>query len=294
MISRIQALNYRCLRYVDVYLDGSFHILVGPNASGKSTLLDVIGFLGDLVSNGLDAAVYRRTQNFQDLVWDRPSKKPGFELAVEFEIPEAIRFMLPAKKHRDESFHVFRYEVAIRLGADGLSIASEGSFLKSHRAIERERGPSVAGDDFASSWVTSFPSTRSIPNSILTDADGFDCRRAFQKSSKGTDTFYAEGVDDSWGPKLRVAFGPRRSTLKNLPEDPKLFQVAIYVKRILDEGVQELFLDSRRLRKASSPNNPRKGFVPDGSNLPWAIGRLRETNPGKFKEWIDPRSHGTS
>lgn len=71
MIRRIQALNYRCLRYVDVDLEGSFHILVGPNASGKSTLLDVIGFLGDLVSYGLDLAVERRTNNFQDLVWER-------------------------------------------------------------------------------------------------------------------------------------------------------------------------------------------------------------------------------
>ena len=40
MIRRIQALNFRCLRYVDVELD-RFHILVGPNASGKSTLFDV-------------------------------------------------------------------------------------------------------------------------------------------------------------------------------------------------------------------------------------------------------------
>lgn len=287
MIRRIQALNYRCLRYVDVYLDGSFHILVGPNASGKSTLLDVISFLGDLVSDGLDAAVNRRTRNFQDLVWDRQSKNPGFELAVEFEIPKAIRFMLPAKKHRDESFRFFRYEVSIRLAANGLCIGSEGGFLKSHKAIERERGPSVEEDVFASLWATSFPSTRPKPNSILTDADGFDCRRVFQKTSKGTDTFYAEDVDICRGPKLRVAFGPRRSTLKNLPEHPGQFPVSTYVKRILDAGVQELFLDSRRLRRASSPNNPRTGFVPDGSNLPWAIKRLRETNPGKFREWLD-------
>ena len=44
MIRRLQALNYRCLRYVDVEL-GRFHILVGPNASGNSTLFDAIAFL---------------------------------------------------------------------------------------------------------------------------------------------------------------------------------------------------------------------------------------------------------
>ena len=82
MIRRIQALNYRCLRYVDVELD-RFHVLVGPNASGKSTLFDVIAFLGDLVSSGLEAAVERRTTNFQVLVWGRPKHPLGFELAVE-------------------------------------------------------------------------------------------------------------------------------------------------------------------------------------------------------------------
>ena len=47
MIRRIQARNYCCLRYVDVSLD-RFHVLVGPNASGKSTLLDIVAFLGDM------------------------------------------------------------------------------------------------------------------------------------------------------------------------------------------------------------------------------------------------------
>ena len=55
MIRRIQALNYRCLRYVDVSLD-RFHVLIGPNASGKSTLFDAIAFLGDLVRDGLERA----------------------------------------------------------------------------------------------------------------------------------------------------------------------------------------------------------------------------------------------
>jgi len=58
MIRRIQALNYRCLRYVDVSLD-RFHVLIGPNASGKSTLFDAIAFLGDLVRDGLEKAVGR-------------------------------------------------------------------------------------------------------------------------------------------------------------------------------------------------------------------------------------------
>ena len=296
MICRIQALNYRCLRYVDVHLDGSFHILVGPNASGKSTLLDVVGFLGDLISEGLDTAVERRTKNFQDLVWDRQKMNPGFELAVEFKIPEELRLKLPDEEKRPESFtfRFFRYEVAIRLGDDGLCIASEGGFLKNQIVMNREREAyleqerSLQEDPFE--WTRNFPSTRPIPDSVLAHADDFDCRRVFQKSVEGTDTFFIETVsrrDAFWREQLSIAFGPRRSTLKNLPEAPEQFPVATFAKRVLEAGVQKLFLDSRRLRQASSPNNRGMGFVPDGSNLPWAIQRLREVDPEKFKEWLD-------
>ena len=60
-----------------------FQTLIGPNASGKSTLLDGIRFLGDLVASGLEDAVSKRTNNFQDLVWKRPGTDPGFEPAAE-------------------------------------------------------------------------------------------------------------------------------------------------------------------------------------------------------------------
>lgn len=62
MIRLIEARNFRCLRYVHQPLS-PFHVLVGPNASGKTTFLDVVAFLGRLVSDGVDAAVQERTQN---------------------------------------------------------------------------------------------------------------------------------------------------------------------------------------------------------------------------------------
>ena len=59
MITRVEATNFRCL------------VLVGPNSSAKSAFLDVIGFIGDLVSLGLKGALAERTDNFYDLVWGR-------------------------------------------------------------------------------------------------------------------------------------------------------------------------------------------------------------------------------
>jgi len=56
MLKKLEALNYRCLRHINCDL-GNFHILVGPNASGKSTFLDAIGFLSDLVAEGPEVAI---------------------------------------------------------------------------------------------------------------------------------------------------------------------------------------------------------------------------------------------
>jgi len=56
MIQRIEALNYRSLRYVSQEIR-PFQVLVGPNASGKSTFLDVVALLGDFVHYGMSDAI---------------------------------------------------------------------------------------------------------------------------------------------------------------------------------------------------------------------------------------------
>ena len=48
MFSRIQTRHFRSLKTVDQTL-GPIQALVGPNASGKTTFLDAIGLLSDLV-----------------------------------------------------------------------------------------------------------------------------------------------------------------------------------------------------------------------------------------------------
>ena len=95
MITLLEALNFRSLKYVKQPLD-RFHVLVGPNASGKTTFLDVPAFLGRLVSDGLESAIHERTQNFQDLVWRREGR--SFELAIEAKIPEQRRRLLASRE----------------------------------------------------------------------------------------------------------------------------------------------------------------------------------------------------
>jgi predicted ATPase len=98
MITRVEASGYRCLREVSQALQ-PYQILIGPNGSGKSAFLDVIAFLGDVVSRGLKEAVGDRTENFHDLVWGRTES--SFRLAIEAARPDAseagrIRYELTA------------------------------------------------------------------------------------------------------------------------------------------------------------------------------------------------------
>ena len=270
MIRRIQALNYRCLRYVDVALD-RFHVLVGPNASGKSTLLDVVAFLADMVSGGLEAAVEKRTRNFQDLVWGRPKEGIGFELAVEFEIPEDLKRQLPEEK----GFELFRYEVAIKEKRNGIRIDSERGILMPRRESEK-----VVQYDF-------FPCPPKAPDTILVGGGRHGRRTILSKSSEGRDNFNIEASEKAGkGWVTNISFGPLRSTLGNLPESPEKLPVATHIRRTLETRVKPLFLDSVKMRQASPPSQRLVTFSPDGFSLPWAIRRLRKEHELDYKEWL--------
>src|SRR5258708_4406376 len=125
MITRVEANQYRCFRSMNQDL-GPFHVLVGPNGSGKSTFLDVIAFLGTLVSQGLQTAVDERSENFHDLVLGREGS--CFELAIEALIPEEKRVRIGTQKA-----HTIRYEVTVRIDpvSDAVALSKENLFVKS-------------------------------------------------------------------------------------------------------------------------------------------------------------------
>lgn len=269
MFTRIEALNFRCLRYICQPL-GPFHVLVGPNASGKTTFLDVISFLGQLVDQGLDSALLERTQNFLDLIWKRDGTR--FELAVEAAIPQDKRALLS-----EQEFNSIRYEVAIgtQPGFAEIEILAEKVLLR--KAGERdciERTPDL------------FPTVADVPGTILSNKSPKGVRTVINKVPGGNDNFYSEVYGESgkgWAPAFKL--GPRKSALGNLPEDESKFPVASWFKQFLATGVQQFVLNSLLIRRASPPGQKR-GFKPDGSNLPWVVDGLRRSSPEKAADWI--------
>jgi predicted ATPase len=58
-IDHVKATNYKSLRNVTWY-PGSFTVVIGANASGKSNLTDFVDFISDMYNHGLSVAVARK------------------------------------------------------------------------------------------------------------------------------------------------------------------------------------------------------------------------------------------
>lgn len=123
MITQIETLSYRSLRYIRQPL-GPFQVLIGPNASGKSTFLDVVAFLADVVrevgvvssrrlmmKDGVIGAVEARAPDIRDLIWMR--RGDSFELAVEALVPAAL--------HRQKNGQAARLRYEVRVGTQAPS-----------------------------------------------------------------------------------------------------------------------------------------------------------------------------
>lgn len=266
MITLIEARNYRCLRYVRQPL-GPFQILVGPNATGKTTFLDVVALLSRLVSDGLEPAIEERTSNFHDLLWQRTGD--CLELAIEVCIPEERRNLLA-----DPRYDTIRYEVALAVDKKTLEtyIAAEKGLLK------------IAEEQTVKQRML-FPTDTLAPSTIITSLKAKNTRTLFNKTPGGNDNYHADahGKEGRWAPSFKL--GRRKSTLGNLPEDETNFPVSTWFKQFLDEGVERLILNSLKIRRASPPGLD-SGFQPDGGNLPWVIADLLETSPERLEEWV--------
>jgi predicted ATPase len=246
---------------------GRFHVIVGPNASGKTTFLDVVAFLGTLVSGGLDEAISERTQNLEDLFWGREGD--SFELAIELRIPDELRERLGSQDH-----DTVRYEVAIGLDRqrNQIDFWAETVLLITQKNEVRQR--------------KLFPMPATPPKTILWGPKTKGARTVISKVIGGNDNFHSEvhsRKSKAWSPAFRL--GPHRSALGNLPEDETTFPVATWLKNLLANGIQEMVLNSLWLRQAS-PAGQGPSLKADGANLPWVVHTLEREHPERLRDWV--------
>ncbi len=202
MLTRLEALHFGCLRYAVQDL-GRHHLLAGPGGSGKSTFLDAIAFLSDLVGQGLQAAIDSRATDVNDLIWGRQQGR--FELAVEAEIPQEKALLFPGREKSR-----CRYEVAI-----GQDPETGQAAILSERVL---LVPLQPRDEREPEQGTLFPVDREAPESLaLQRARGL--KTVIHKVPGSNDKFYDE-TGTGWDHSFKLGAG--RSTLGNLPDDGRL------------------------------------------------------------------------
>jgi hypothetical protein len=265
MIKRIEALFYKGFKYIDVPLI-PYNTLVGPNASGKSSLIDILLFVKDVLNAGPVNAVQKRSSGLPDLIWNQ--QRDAFELAIEFHIP----------KERNLQYQLARYEIAITQDKrEGVVIETENLWL-----IKSRNGHTPKAIQTRQAEL--FPQEPKTPDHIVTQRKRTPpgWRKVISKSSKGNDYFKSENTD--WNIVFR--FGPKKASLARVPEDQTRFPITLWLKNVLMEGIQFLQLNSVNMRWPCRPDAPTF-FEPDGSNLPKVVKSLRDMEKGAFSRWIE-------
>lgn len=271
MIRLIEASNYRSLKYISQSL-GDFHVLIGANATGKTTFLDTIKFISDIVNLGIDKAVSLRASYFDELTF--AGKGHDVELAFEAELPINIKDLFHTNK-----FDTLRYELKVGIKPDTgeLIIIYETLSLfvaelqplplkKTHNSFPQylERS-SILDKKIANPYrevISRLPTGRCVFNSEYEEAS--------EKKA------YWEG---------EFTFPRNKTALGNLPEDVTKFPASTWLKSFLQNGIQLFVLDSQVMR-VPSPSGQSLQFNTDGSNLPWVIEDLKK-NKKRFTQWIE-------
>lgn len=266
MFSRIEAWHYKCLKSIHVDLE-PFHILVGPNASGKSTFLDLLGFMKDALQSDVEEAIRRRGTALRELVWNQTSEQRGFELAVEADIPTALR--------ADNGYDQVRYEMGVGLDEEGSIVVSGENLRLVHAAPSRR----------PRSQRTLFPMDPDDKKPIVRPAHSHTPpgQRLVVRKVPESGNNYFRSERTGWNILFRLSVG--RLALSGVPEDYDRFPVALWFRQFLVESVQILQLNSILMRRPSPSDAPHT-FQPDGSNLPLMVRELRESHPKRFRWWI--------
>jgi predicted ATPase len=279
MISRIQALRYRCFHQLDVPWQ-RYNVLAGANGSGKSTLLDIPQLFSEILSRGLVSAFLEtsptlgapRAQRLEDLTHCQRGNDFGFVL--EAALPEHVVSALVAdatlsvQKNPRRWPYTLRYEIRFEIfNKQELQVLEEFLWLIPQNATQKEQGIQIGGAR-PRSWQSVI--TRELGRS----SEERPIRLAFEiKPEQGRDDF-----------TLRL--GPDKLALANIPHDSSLCPATIWFIESLTRVTLSYTPNIQELHKACPPGQP-KTIRADAVNLPWMVLNLKQERPDMFACWIE-------
>jgi len=244
------------LQRVDVRLE-SINIMVGPNASGKSTLLDVFAFLQSALNDDVESAVNQRGA-LNETVWMRTDIDDGFEIAVKMNIPDQL----------SNEYGALRYELSVSLNKDaGLFIDTENLILIPSD-LPDSQSARLSGETINDSKRITAPLHGRLPKGH---------KKIVYRSDKGSSVFQSE--INSW--KISFLLSSLKLSLSGIPEDRRRFPLALWFRDALKEQVKIIQLESSKLRDFC-PAGAKTSYQTDGSNLPQVINRLKEIYEQRF------------
>ncbi len=231
-----------------------FQVLVGQNATGKSTFLSAFRFLSRLLRDGVPEAVADLAPTFEDLCF-KPMDSLGF--VVDMELPNG-----------GGTLRRIRYEIEVGRDHQQLRVLHELLLI-----LPEEAQP---------------PARRALQRSLFSQSDPPfrqkhpGARKVVSKTPEGKDYFRDEKTE--WNNVFR--FGLERTALGSLPDDPDRFPMAIDVRNALRDGPRLFELQSALMRAPAPPRQPQR-LLFDGSHLPYLVRDLQQRDAVLFADWVE-------
>ena len=282
MITRVDAFHYRCIRYMERSLR-PFQVLVGPNASGKTTFLDVLAFLSRVQAVGIDEAIEERSSNFADLVWGR--KNAPIRLAITAEVPPSVAEELSERKFKgkspsgwDKTVKGVRYEIGIgpQHGSERAQVLSEQIYLLAESDGSIEGDPDPFDYDYSGNEdIVEFDHPNGRLHQVVYTRDDVAHPEHDMLNERG-ESYFVNGA--------HVSRSRSRTLLSSLW--PNGFPVSSWLASYLTEGVVHIRLEDSKLHAPSPPGKSTR-YLSDGSNIPWIVERLQQNEPERYAWWIE-------
>ena len=280
MITRIQALRYRCFNRLNVQW-GRYNVLAGANGSGKSTLLDIPQLFSEMLTRGVTEAFLEtspalhspRAQSLKELTHRQRGGDFGFVL--EAELPDSVVQQLVAaaspsvQSNQRRWPRTIRYETRFEVFNDlELQVKDECLWLLPQNAQRAEKEIQI-GMERPGSWRPLIERSRGELATITFELKAEPERRGFKDLS------------------LRLNPGPDRLILAKPPTDPSLSPATSWFADMLTRDALAYARDVAEMHKACPPGAEYlRAIRADAANLPWMVLDLKQERPDLFAAWL--------